>query len=107
MEDGYREARKNVDLLAQAEYLFYQQRAKHTYFKVVDRNTAFFHSLVKRNNKRREIIAVENSNGEKITKPNEVVQEFIRHFHSQLGIHVEREPFQAECMQFGRVLTAK
>lgn len=77
VEEGYQEVKKIADLLTQAEYLFYQQRAKHAYFKEVDRNTPFFHSLVKRNNKRREIVTVENSNGETTTNPEEVAQEFL------------------------------
>lgn len=42
--------------------------------------THFFHNLVKRNNRRREIMAIEKENGETITKEVEVAQEFVRSF---------------------------
>lgn len=42
MDEQYREARKTMDMLAQAKYLFYLQHVKHKYFKEFDRNTSFF-----------------------------------------------------------------
>lgn len=52
MEGEYKELHKEAAKLAKAEYLFYLQCAKHKYFKEVDRNTTFFHSLVKEITKR-------------------------------------------------------
>ncbi|XP_042460353.1 uncharacterized protein LOC122043848 [Zingiber officinale] len=98
VDEEYTEARKAADLLSQAEYLFYQQRAKHAYFNQVDRNTPFFHSLVKRNNKRREIVAIEKDDGVSTTSPQKVAQTFVRYYQELLGTQVVRASFQAECM---------
>lgn len=107
MDGRYKEAKKAADLLAQAEYQFYLQKAKHKYFKEVDRNTPFFHLIVKRNNKRREIVAVEKRSGGITTKGEEVVQEFTEYFQAQLGVQQERSPFQGGCMQHGKTLTVE
>lgn len=80
MDDEYQEARKTTDRFVHVEYLFYKQRAKHTYFKEVDRNTTFFHSMVKHNNKRREIVAIKRGDGSLATTQEDVAQEFMTHF---------------------------
>lgn len=93
MAEGYTEAKKAAAMLARAEYLFYLQQAKHKYFKEVDRNTPFFHSLVRRNNKCREIVAVERGSGEVTTKHEEVVTEFTNYFQALLRVQTDRIPF--------------
>ncbi|KAG6528003.1 hypothetical protein ZIOFF_010140 [Zingiber officinale] len=91
----------------EVEYLFYLQHAKYKYFKEVDRNTAFFHSPVKRNNKKRKIMTVEKNNGEVNTAFAQVMKEFTDHFQFQLGVPIEKTPIQMSCMQYGRLLTTK
>ncbi|XP_074579559.1 uncharacterized protein LOC141836051 [Curcuma longa] len=85
VDEEFQEARKAADRLTQVEYLFYQQRAKHQYFMEVDRPTTFFHSMVKRNNKRREIVAIERGDGSLATTQEDVAREFVAHFQAQLG----------------------
>lgn len=48
-------------------------------------NTTYFHSLVKRNNKRREIIDMERRNRETTIAFTKVVEGFIDHFQNLLG----------------------
>lgn len=52
-----------------------KQRAKLYYLKIVDRNTTFFHAWVERNNKQREIVAIQKQDGELTTNLDEVVAE--------------------------------
>lgn len=66
--------------LSEAKYQLYFQCAKTLYFKHVDRNNSFFHNLVKQNNRRSEIMAIEKENDETITGEEEVAQEFVRSF---------------------------
>lgn len=54
MEAGYMELVQQATRLSEAEFSFYPQCVKNRNFKVVDRNTRFFHALTKRNNKRKE-----------------------------------------------------
>lgn len=49
-------------------------------FQMGRQNTQFFHNLVKRNNKRNEIVAIQKSTGEIIASWNEVTAEFVEHF---------------------------
>lgn len=54
----YGTIRRKATILVEAEKSFYQQRVKSVYLKNSDRNTKFFHDLVKRNNKRNAIITL-------------------------------------------------
>ncbi|XP_042453140.1 uncharacterized protein LOC122037762 [Zingiber officinale] len=50
-EDGYQQVRKRADKLSRTDFLYCKQKAKCKYFKEVDRNTTYFHALVKRTNR--------------------------------------------------------
>lgn len=97
---------KKANQLAEAEYFFYLQHVKHKYFKGVDRNISFFHSLVKRNN-RREIVAIEKCVGGVTTSSEEIVQEFMAAFQRQLGTCLDIAPFQSSWLQFGKTLSSE
>lgn len=86
---------------------WYLQCTKHKYFKEVDINTSFFHSLVKWNNKRREIIAVEKSDGEITSTLNKVMHEFTNHFQNLLNTREGIAPTGQDCLSFGKVITPK
>lgn len=68
-----KELQKATTTLAKSKYLFYLQCVKHKCFKEIDKNMTLFHSMIKWNNKRREIEAIEKSNGEIIIEFLDVV----------------------------------
>lgn len=58
--DGtYQQTQKTVAQLSEVEFQFYLQHANNMYFKHVDQNNSFLHSMVKINNRRREILVIE------------------------------------------------
>lgn len=58
IDDNYSLLQQTTMKLTDVEHSFYTQWAKAIYLKEEDRNTSFFHALVKWNNKWNEIIAV-------------------------------------------------
>ncbi|XP_073310966.1 uncharacterized protein [Primulina huaijiensis] len=63
MQDRYKETKRKVKILLEAERLFIAQKAKIKYTQQGDRCTKFFHDLIKRNNKRIAIVAIRKADG--------------------------------------------
>lgn len=99
MADGYKLLQQNAAQLSAAEHSFNMQHAKVGYFKQVDRNSAYFHSLVKRNNRQNEITAVEKLDGDLTTSFEEMVQIFKMHFQTQLGTTSSWQPLSQQLFQ--------
>lgn len=76
--------------LAEAEQMFYSYRAKCAYLRNVDRNTKFFHDLVKRNNRQNTIVALQCESGESTTSLQEVASDFVAQFRQLLGTSIPR-----------------
>ncbi|KAL0304783.1 UNVERIFIED_CONTAM: hypothetical protein Sangu_3066000 [Sesamum angustifolium] len=76
IRDSVRELRKKAVFLAEAERHFYYQKAKLHFLKMGDRNTKFFHDMVKRNAAKSSILAITKTDGTTITvvTPEEVKQ---------------------------------
>ncbi|KAL2225249.1 UNVERIFIED_CONTAM: Retrovirus-related Pol polyprotein from type-2 retrotransposable element R2DM, partial [Sesamum indicum] len=68
--------RKRAVFLAEAERQFFYQKAKIHYLKDGDRNTKFFHDMVKRNVTKNSIGAVTRADGTVITAAEDIAQEF-------------------------------
>lgn len=94
MGEYYKDIQQQEARLIEAEFLFYMQHAKVTYLKGVDRNSTFFHAMVKFNYKQNEIVAIEKADGNIIVSFSEVVCEFLDHFQAQLATTSLRETFQ-------------
>ncbi|KAK4432680.1 hypothetical protein Salat_1030200 [Sesamum alatum] len=84
--------RKKVAFLAEAERQFYYQNAKIHFLKMGDRNTKFFHAMVKRNAARSSILAITKSDGTVVTSAAEIGQEFIAYYTSLLGTEARTLP---------------
>ncbi|KAL0350199.1 UNVERIFIED_CONTAM: hypothetical protein Sradi_4169100 [Sesamum radiatum] len=76
IRDSVGELRKKAVFLAEAERHFYYQKAKLHFLKMGDRNTKFFHDMVKRNATKSSIMAITKTDGSTITvvTPEEVKQ---------------------------------
>ncbi|XP_022849889.1 uncharacterized protein LOC111371978 [Olea europaea var. sylvestris] len=75
--------RKEAINLSEAERSFYFQQAKCAYLKNSDKCTKFFHSIVKRNNKRNFIAVVLKRDGSYTSSQKQVADEFV-HLYSEL-----------------------
>ncbi|KAL0295111.1 UNVERIFIED_CONTAM: hypothetical protein Sradi_6852300 [Sesamum radiatum] len=80
IRDSVRELRKKVVFLAEAERHFYYQKAKLHFLKIGDRNTKFFHDMVKTNAAKSSILAITKTDGTTITSAMEIGQEFVSYF---------------------------
>lgn len=98
LDENYKQIKKHATQLAKAEFSFYLQCAQNKYFKQVDRNTIFFHSLVRINNRRRKIMVVEKQEGETTTILKEIIDEFLQAFQNQLGTCPDKANFQSACL---------
>ncbi|KAL0336699.1 UNVERIFIED_CONTAM: hypothetical protein Sradi_4881800 [Sesamum radiatum] len=67
VRDSLGDLRKKATFLAEAERHFYFQKAKIHFLKQEDRNTKFFHDMVKRNAARNSILAITKADGSIIT----------------------------------------
>ncbi|KAL2228933.1 UNVERIFIED_CONTAM: hypothetical protein Sindi_1873000 [Sesamum indicum] len=85
LRESLGDLRKNAIFLAEAERHFFYQKAKIHYLKDGDRNTKFFHDMVKRNAARNSITAVTRADGTIITAADEIAQEFVDYYTSLLG----------------------
>ncbi|KAK4397774.1 hypothetical protein Sango_1252900 [Sesamum angolense] len=92
IRDSVRELRKKAVFLAEAERHFYYQKAKLHFLKMGDRNTKFFHDMVKRNATKSSILAITKTDGTTITSAMEIGQEFVSYFTSLLGTEVPTLP---------------
>ncbi|KAL0367896.1 UNVERIFIED_CONTAM: hypothetical protein Scaly_1008500 [Sesamum calycinum] len=90
IRDSVGELRKKAVFLAEAERHFYYQKAKLHFLKMGDRNTKFFHDMVKRNAPKSSILAITKTDGSTITSAMEIDQEFVSYFTSLLGTEERR-----------------
>ncbi|KAL0317947.1 UNVERIFIED_CONTAM: hypothetical protein Sangu_2209000 [Sesamum angustifolium] len=81
VRDSLGDLRKKATFLAEAERHFYFQKAKIHFLKQGDRNTKFFHDMVKRNAARNSILAITKADGSIITSAPEIAQEFVNSTH--------------------------
>lgn len=82
--------KRNAELLLEAERLFLPQKSKCTYLKQGDRYTNFFHDLIKRNNKRKAIVAVKKLDRTMTTDTGEIVEEFVQLYQNILGSKLDK-----------------
>ncbi|KAK4438304.1 hypothetical protein Salat_0164700 [Sesamum alatum] len=92
IRDSLGELRKKTIFLAEAERHFYYQKAKIHFLKMGDRNTKFFHDMVKRNAAKSSIMAISKSDGSTITSAEDIGREFTDYFTSLLGTEVQTLP---------------
>ncbi|KAL0285709.1 UNVERIFIED_CONTAM: Retrovirus-related Pol polyprotein from type-2 retrotransposable element R2DM, partial [Sesamum radiatum] len=100
-----RDLRKKAVFLAEAERHFYFQKAKIHFLKMGDRNTKFFHDMVKRNAAKSSILAITKSDGSTITSTADIGQEFVTYFTSLLGTAAQTLPVDNDVFDWGPKLS--
>ncbi|KAK4426373.1 hypothetical protein Salat_1405900 [Sesamum alatum] len=102
LQDTLRSLRKKAVFLAEAERHFFYQKAKIHFLKMGDRNTKFFHDMVKRNATRNSISAITRPDGSVVTTADNIAHEFVAFYTSLLGTDVQTSPVDDErCFNLG------
>ncbi|KAL0308230.1 UNVERIFIED_CONTAM: hypothetical protein Sradi_5765300 [Sesamum radiatum] len=101
VRDSLGDLRKKATFLAEAERHFYFQKAKIHFLKQGDRNTKFFHDMVKRNAARNSIMAITKADGSIITSAPEIAQEFVNFYTSLLGTADQTLPVDDGVFHWG------
>ncbi|KAK4391599.1 hypothetical protein Sango_1937700 [Sesamum angolense] len=105
VRDSLGDLRKKVTFLAEAERHFYYQKAKIHFLKQGDRNTKFFHYMVKRNVTRNSILVITKADCSIITSAPDIAQEFVDFYKSLLGTEDQTLPVDDGVFQWGPSLT--
>ena len=95
------ELKKEAKFLAEAERHFYGQLAKCSYLNKSDRNSKFFHGLMKRNAKRNFIASVIKRDGLPTSSQHEVASEFIEFYKGLLGTNSVSVPIDPTVLNSG------
>ncbi|KAK4402846.1 hypothetical protein Sango_1025300 [Sesamum angolense] len=107
VRDSLGDLRKKATFLAEAERNFYFQKAKIHFLKQGDRNTKFFHDMVKRNAARNSILAITKADGSIITSAPDIAQEFVDFYTSLLGTEDQTLPVDNGVFHWGPSLTSE
>ncbi|KAK4422082.1 hypothetical protein Salat_2159200 [Sesamum alatum] len=107
LRDTLRDLRKKVVFLAEAERHFFYQKAKIYFLKMGDRNTKFFHDMVKRNATRNSISAITQLDGSVISTTDGIAQEFVAFYTSLLGTNVQTSPLDDGVFDWGPKLPSE
>ncbi|XP_057953041.1 uncharacterized protein LOC131147481 [Malania oleifera] len=83
---------------AKANRSFLSQQAKIKYQMNSDKNTSFFHSLMRRHVKRNHIVSLIKDNGDPTTSQDQVVEEFINYYKKLLGTEVQCTPVDPQII---------
>ncbi|KAL0299932.1 UNVERIFIED_CONTAM: hypothetical protein Sangu_2461300 [Sesamum angustifolium] len=105
VRDSLGDLRKKATFLAEAERHFYYQKAKIHLLKQGDRNTKFFHDMVKRNATRNSILAITKADSSIITSALDFAQEFVDFYTSLLGTEDLTLPIDDGIFHWGPSLT--
>ncbi|KAL2252275.1 UNVERIFIED_CONTAM: hypothetical protein Sindi_0022200 [Sesamum indicum] len=104
LRDSLGDLRRNAVFLAEAKRHFFYQKAKIHFLKERDRNTKFFHDIVKRNVTRNSIGAVTRADGTVITAAEDIAQEFVDYYKSLLGTEAHTLPVDNGVFEWGPIL---
>uniref|UniRef100_A0A803QAN8 Reverse transcriptase domain-containing protein n=1 Tax=Cannabis sativa TaxID=3483 RepID=A0A803QAN8_CANSA len=77
---------RNSFILAQQHYSsFLQQKAKVSWLKDEDSNTALFHASIKQRHRQNQVFSIENESGVRVFEPEHVTEAFLSYYKSLLG----------------------
>lgn len=89
---------RKVKRLMVAEELPFRQWAKERWFEGMDRNTAYFHAVMKGNKRRLKICSLTWGDGSRVVEQNEVAKEVVG-FYSKL-LSQDDEEYEVVQLQF-------
>lgn len=80
-----RDSKQKAFRLLEAERLYFSQMTKGSFLMLSDRNSKFYHSLIRRNIAKRSITCIKMSDGSSSTSLTQVADQFIDYYSSLLG----------------------
>ncbi|XP_020252239.1 uncharacterized protein LOC109829580 [Asparagus officinalis] len=86
------------------ELSFYQQKARINWSLQGDKNTSFFHSIIKSNRHHSRVLTLYNSDGGKISDGEDIVNEFISFYKSLMGTAKHTSTANANIISSGPCL---
>lgn len=98
------EIRKNVLFLDKIEREFYAQRAKSRHLNLADKNTKFFHDIVKRNNARNTISFLCRPDGELTYEPTAIIRDLTEFYSNLFGVEKRTQPIDRSIIESGYCL---
>lgn len=101
LKEAVKSSRTKVSFFDKAEREFFLQKAKSRFLNNSDRNTSFFHSIVKRNNSRNAIAFICRDDGSITHDQDEIASQFINFYTSLFGAHVEAKPIDPTVLAVG------
>jgi hypothetical protein len=81
---------------------FYRQRSKKHWAVHGDRNTSYFHSAVRKRQRRNRIVSIKDEHGRNLFDPDDIAHEFVHYFKSifhSSGTNNGRPLFSTSCPQ--------
>ncbi|KAL2238068.1 UNVERIFIED_CONTAM: hypothetical protein Sindi_0998500 [Sesamum indicum] len=105
LQESLGDLRRKTVFLAEAKQHFFYQKVKIHYLKEGDRNTKFFHDMVKRKAARNSIMAVTRADRTIITVADEIAQEFVDYYTSLLGTEAHTIPIDDGVFDWGPKLS--
>lgn len=92
--------------LLQADLSLAAQRSKVTWLQEMESNTSYFHAKVKEKKHRGRVLSIQVSNGEILTEPSQIQNEFVQFYMALFGAEEEHiSPLDVEAVRRGRILT--
>ncbi|KAL0421047.1 UNVERIFIED_CONTAM: hypothetical protein Slati_3127600 [Sesamum latifolium] len=101
------ELRRKAVFLAEAERQFYYQKTKIHFLKMGDRNTKFFHDMVKRNVARSSVLVITKSDDTVVTSATDIGHEFVAYYTSLLGTEFQTLPVDNGVFEWGPKLSSE
>lgn len=103
-----KEARLNSNYkrLNETRYQYLSQKNKVQWLKIGDRNTKFFHNMIKARRNMNRVFSITNSQGAKVTKMDAIAKDFIEFYTILLGTNImEREHINSSLVRKGPIAT--
>ncbi|KAL8495598.1 hypothetical protein ACS0TY_019645 [Phlomoides rotata] len=92
LRENIKALRAKTSFLCEVEISFLSQKAKCHFLANNDKNTKFFHCIVKRNHGRNHISSILGKDGVLTTSFEQVVTDFERFYYYLFGVETQRTP---------------
>ncbi|XP_057515007.1 uncharacterized protein LOC130796657 [Actinidia eriantha] len=104
LQDQMVEVKLSAFKLAEAERSFYSQLAKMKYLRYSDKDSKFFHDLIKSNMNKGQIVSITLSAGSRSTSQQEDNESFIKFYKNLLGSSSSCTPIDSHVLLDGMLL---
>ena len=97
----FKQLKLKAETLGNAEMNFFSQKARNKHLLLSDRNSSFFHSMVKSNNSRNAISFLCRSDGSIMDDQDEIVASFVEFYKNLFGTFKAANPLDPAVLENG------